>query len=479
MNKARFFACLLAIIIAGTSVATWAAPQSNRKYNTTVKPKSASTLEVSPSSVNFDQEGGTGVFRVTCDGSWSVSGNVSWGDIEHKKGSNIIRFFAQPNNETTSRSGYFYVIAGNMTRRIDVTQDPREEPRIEVATSVINFDNYTGAKTIEVTSNRNWKVSEPSNDWFSVIPDGNVVQVNVQRNESTRARKGSFKVFADNKSVDVTVKQNGYEPYFSPSPLSLSFDEIGGTLTVSVESESDEWTYDGSSTPWISISKVGNKLNVYASPNDSEYSRDSHITVGFPGGLEKQVSVHQPGMSSSKKKKSTYYDDNNYDKSYSSSSGGSRFRVGIELLGEINTNYLFKGSDDDPATVYGYGGGLIFDIGRYTDILNFSFGAKFMQFRCKSDYGSGLIGNYIVVPANLKINTFRMGSSKFYLGGGYEYGFPLKDAVKFMDWNAGIGINSRHVDWYIFFKQFFGDDGEVIFTGDYKNHIGTSLTFYF
>jgi len=68
----------------------------------------------------------------------------------------------------------------------------------------------------------------------------------------------------------------------------------------------------------------------------------------------------------------------------------------------------------------------------------------------------------------------------YVLGGGFEYGFAAgdKDVDNFMDWNAGIGINSRHVDWYIFYNLFFGDDN-AIFTGDYKDSIGTSLTIYF
>ena len=62
---------------------------------------------------------------------------------------------------------------------------------------------------------------------------------------------------------------------------------------------------------------------------------------------------------------------------------------------------------------------------------------------------------------------------------GFEYGFGLKDVDNFMDWNAGLGINSRHVDWYVYFKQFLECNGVRIFDDDNKNRIGTSLTFYF
>ena len=491
MEKTRIVACALALFLAAGTVEASAAPQYKRGHIAKALSKTgATTLTISQNSASFGSEGGLVVIDVNCNSTWTVKNAIPWVSVESHTSAGIIRVHAEENYGSSPRTGTFYIHAGSLTQRIDVYQEEYLPATLEVSDTEVRYDNYTGSKTLNVKSNKNWTVDESSYDWFNVTKDGGMVQIDVQRNESIRPREGSFTVRAGDKTTVVTVKQSGYEPYFSLSSQNLDFDAAGGTSTIAVESESNEWSYDEHLPAWVIVSRVGNKINVYAEPNPYQEARSATFSVGFGGGYDKQIVVQQFGTLKASnavvKKQESNNDYGKHDDVYyggKPSSGGSRFRVGIELVGQMNTNYLFKKSGDDPALIYGYGGGLIFGIGRYTDVLNFTFGGKFMQFRydLKTGYhdDKGTVGNYIVIPANLKINTFRMGSSKFYLGGGYEYGIPLKDAVKFQDWNAGIGVNSRHVDWYIFYKGFIGDDSDVSFTGDYKGHIGTSLTFYF
>ena len=491
MNKTRLLVCFMAMVIAGSTVMATASPQSRNRRNTTTQRKSATVLEVSDNNVTFESDRGMKTFYVTCDAAWSVEGKVEWGDIEIASDKKSLTFYATPNNYETSRSGFFYVVSGSLTRRIDVKQMGREEARIEVSQTEMTYDNYTGTQSISVVSNRNWQVSDASESWFEAIKDAGVVQVNVQRNESTRARSGYFTITAGNKTVKVKVKQAGFEPYLSISESSLDFAADGGSLSVNVDGEIDGWQYENSAS-WTRVSKVGNKLTVYADPNPDPDSRSSYIVVSYPGSIEKRINVQQAANRSSKPKPAANSYSSSYTPSYNYNSGYSkpswwkgRVRVGIEMDGEIGRYYVFGKSSEDPSLIYGFGGGLILGFGKYSDVINISLGAKYMQYRYQFNMDNGYkekgkVGDYVVVPANLKLNTFRMGSSKFYLGGGYEYGFAVgnKDVENFMDWNAGIGINSRHVDWYIFYKQFFGDDN-AFFTGDYKDNIGTSLTIYF
>ena len=145
------------------------------------------------------------------------------------------------------------------------------------------------------------------------------------------------------------------------------------------------------------------------------------------------------------------------------------------------------GSEENSELFYSWGGGMLFRTtflishnGEYYDRINLSLGARYMKYSYNYLTTKGDLGNYIVFPINLKFNLNRSDRCQFYIGAGYEYGMGLKDAPTFMDWNAGIGLCGRVVDWYIFYKQHFNteDAGKFYFSDKYKNHIGTTVTFY-
>ncbi len=119
-------------------------------------------------------------------------------------------------------------------------------------------------------------------------------------------------------------------------------------------------------------------------------------------------------------------------------------------------------------------------VGNLNDVVNFSAGVRYTMMSYYAYYDPYTLGSYITLPANLKFNTFKVGSGKFYIGAGYEYGFGLKDLEDTMDFNLGIGILTRHIDWYLYAKDYFkyGDSMKWYFDGR-KWRAGTSIAYYF
>lgn len=250
----------------------------------------------------------------------------------------------------------------------------------------------------------------------------------------------------------------------------VSFNGDGDEKFCAVYGNIDDYTVETNSK-WIHVKKTAGGFLLKCDKNRDSYRNGVVKICNYTYGCCTEVSVSQ----SSKGQGLPWYK--------------GRFSIGIDLAADANYNMKGIGSKENSELFYSWGGGVMLRIGRVcwsdyrlTDVVNVAFGARYMKYSYNYLSLKGDLGDYVVFPVNLKLNTFKLGDKcRFYLGGGYEYGMALKDAPTFMDWNAGIGLNSRHVDWYIFFKQYFDtqDAGKFYFDNHYKNHIGTSLTFYF
>lgn len=258
-------------------------------------------------------------------------------------------------------------------------------------------------------------------------------------------------------------------PYLKCSDVYFNYN--GGEKRCEVTGNVYDYTIE-SHEKWIYTTKTPGGFMLKCDKNKNEdYRYGTIIICSTDNGCSTEVRVSQGG----KERGLPWYK--------------GRFSLGIDLAADANYNMKGIGSKENSELFYCWGGGLMLRIGRVcwgdyylTDMVNVTLGARYMKYSYNYMTEKGDLGDYVVFPVNLKLNTFKLGDKcRFYIGVGYEYGMALKDAPTFMDWNAGIGLNSRHIDWNIFFKQYFKteDSGKFYFDDHYKNHIGTSLTFYF
>ena len=87
-------------------------------------------LDVNPTSLSFESDGGEKEVSINSNGSWNIDfTGISWvrPNISVSKGNAIVKFTADKNNSTTNRSAAITVSAqGAQPVRLQLTQAPAE-----------------------------------------------------------------------------------------------------------------------------------------------------------------------------------------------------------------------------------------------------------------------------------------------------------------------------------------------------------------
>jgi uncharacterized protein YueI len=96
-----------------------------------VNDKTASYLTVSEDNLSFSSEGGTTDIIINTDGGWEISTPPeAWGDITRQDGHLTLTIAENPNS--SSRTDYFVIKAGNYERRINITQNGNTKPSAHI-----------------------------------------------------------------------------------------------------------------------------------------------------------------------------------------------------------------------------------------------------------------------------------------------------------------------------------------------------------
>ena len=187
---------------------------------------------------------------------------------------------------------------------------------------------------------------------------------------------------------------------------------------------------------------------------------------------------------------STASSSQNYDNWWS-----RRFTVGLTFTGDF---YKYSG---------GVGGGLLFNFGRDTDLLNVSVGAEYIEYMAsdprpeeiKSKLNIVDAGGQLVVPVMAKLLLLRTSKwSKVYIGCGAEWGFRMRDSSLIDDYYPEghvlrktsmavvpmLGSRSYNLDFGIYYKHYIDKpfnnslDGKKNL-GETDKRIGCYLIWFF
>lgn len=172
-----------------------------------------------------------------------------------------------------------------------------------------------------------------------------------------------------------------------------------------------------------------------------------------------------------------------------------RFTVGLTFTGDF---YKYAA---------GFGGGLLFNLGRHTDIINISFGAEYVEYlaadprpeETRSKLNIVDAGGQLVVPVMAKLLLLRTSKwSKVYIGCGAEWGFRMRDDGVLEDYYPErhvlrkksmaivpmLGSRSENLDFGIYYKHYIDKPFNPSLLGD-KNlgdtdkRIGCYLSWFF
>lgn len=127
-------------------------------------------LEVSPSNIEFDYDGGEEFITITASGSWSIT-TPDWIEVTTKLGNGDKTLMAKADKSTVNsdRSGVITITMGNRSATVNVIQ--RYTGKLTISPSSVVF-LYTGGayqskNKITVSSTGAW-TSSKADDWFSM-----------------------------------------------------------------------------------------------------------------------------------------------------------------------------------------------------------------------------------------------------------------------------------------------------------------------
>lgn len=142
----------------------------------------------------------------------------------------------------------------------------------------------------------------------------------------------------------------------------------------------------------------------------------------------------------------------------------------------------------------GVGTGLKFRFGRWSDAINFLFGAEYSYIMyLDSDAGYDWddssvlnIAHSIEIPLGLRFNVCKTGTySKFYVGCNVSCGFNIADGG-YYDVNKQtfsvepqLGFASKNLDFGFYYKKYLEDKGLFKGTNDFDQRIGCYFTWFF
>lgn len=235
------------------------------------------TLEIDKTELNFDVKGGSKTVYVTTNAEFNVSESSSW--ISCTKSSNRVTITVSASDVTKERTAEIeiYLTDYNVTETVKISQK-EFVPEFEVKVSELNFEAEGGNKTLSVTANFDYSVSE-SASWLSYEKTSGGVKIIADANVDEQERTADVKIYSNTygKSATVKVTQKKFVPELTIAKTELSFESVGGTQEIAISSNFDYQIT--SNVDWLTCKKVSNGVSVTASFYDITEDRTAEMTI--------------------------------------------------------------------------------------------------------------------------------------------------------------------------------------------------------
>lgn len=169
--------------------------------------KSATYLNVIPESVSFSANGGNRTINVSSDGHWSIStATASWGHTSINGNTITLRVDA---NNGDARTDYFVLRSGEKEARINISQKGKSTSFLRPSRSEISVSHQGGRKTITVSCDGNWRIGTPTASWIKLSKSGNILILDIDRNNSTNYRDDFFTIKSGDIEKRINITQSG------------------------------------------------------------------------------------------------------------------------------------------------------------------------------------------------------------------------------------------------------------------------------
>ncbi|MBI2839645.1 MAG: hypothetical protein HYX75_15140 [Acidobacteria bacterium] len=232
-------------------------------YILTQSPAGACTVSTNPTgSVFFATAGGIGSFAINVNSqgcAWTVSNGLPWVTITSATsgtGNATVTYTVAP-NANSMRSGYIQVNAGGFQAQYAVAQQGRSCPVVLTPGSA-SYASGGGSGSFGITETSGCGWTATSYDLWLTITGGasGTVSYSVASTSSTTGRTGSIVVDTGAGNQTFIAMQNGVGQTcaYAVTPFSETWDDDGGSTSVSITTTTGCAWNSVSNDAWISFS---------------------------------------------------------------------------------------------------------------------------------------------------------------------------------------------------------------------------------
>ena len=230
---------------------------------------------------------------------WEIAFCPQWATPTITEGQGNVTFSVQveENVSTYERSGYLLIESPglNLSKRIQLTQYGKS---FEMGSTVMEFSDKASTNTVEIITNGSWE-AYCDVDWVTLSPhmaSGNsVLSVSVTENTSENERIALVNVTVSDKTIELTVRQQG--KFLSLDESQLVIPSKGGSVNVYVNTN-DSWNARlKDASEWLSLSTAHGDgavdVTVTATDNASVNERTDILSITTKNNLAIQLPIRQ------------------------------------------------------------------------------------------------------------------------------------------------------------------------------------------
>jgi hypothetical protein len=263
----------------------------------------AGFMNISPASLDFIAAGGKQFFLVNSNTNWTVTEALTHISLNKTTGSftDTIWVTCTPNTTTISRSGLITISGVGVQNKTLTVNQLGELPRLSVNPTNLSFTSTAGTKTITITSNIPWTISDSAAYLSSNVAIGSnnaTLTITCNANTSALSRNTVLYIAGTGVStISIPVTQSGATATMTLSPLSLLFPSTGGEKSFNITSNTSWNILDTfPNLRFIPESGLNNgTVKVVCDSNTATSLRSFSIPVAGFGLTARTITVSQSG----------------------------------------------------------------------------------------------------------------------------------------------------------------------------------------
>ncbi|TAG56672.1 MAG: hypothetical protein EAZ27_04585 [Cytophagales bacterium] len=262
-------------------------------------------LSTDISSFSKTSAGGSQNIIISSNTSYTASSNQTWLTLSTNSGFGNMTLTANTSANTSilNKTAQITLNFGSGNSKVVNVTILGANPSLGVSTNNLTYNNLNSSKSLSITSNTNWSISN-NQSWITLSSNSGsmnqTIDIEVSKNTITTARIASITVTAASLIQIVNITQAGANFELTVSSNNFQMNASSGVANVDILSNTN-WNVSNPVT-WISLNNTSGNNNatieISTSSNNYYLSRSAIITVSG-GGFNREITVNQLGESPS------------------------------------------------------------------------------------------------------------------------------------------------------------------------------------